>query len=229
MMETQFKDDFRFGKTPRERWMHITDVMNYVAPLPVTEEEWKKLLYVRSQRKLSRKTGISYDGLSYKGQALTALVNRVGEVEVNVLADPEDYRFIYVEMGPEEPLLELTEEYVDESSPAYSMDYYKRRLAEKRAEVVEHDDARQFRSETQAISVRVKKPVVRKSTSRNREATASHKESQAHKRAAENPAKSRKPVGGTPVGEAAPDVPAFSFDAIPAMPVYDHKTGTLKS
>lgn len=227
MMETQFKDDYRFGKTPHERWAHITDVMNYVAPLPVTEEEWKKLLYVRSRRKISRKTGIHYEGLSYKGEALTALVNRIGEAEVTVLADPEDYRFIYVEMGPAEPLLELTEEYVDETSPAYSIEYYKRRLAEKRAEVVEHQDARQFRSETQQTSVRVKKPAVRKSTARNREATVSHKESQAHKRAAENPVKT--PPAAIRISSATPGTISFSFDAVTAMPVYDQKTGARKS
>lgn len=227
MMDTQYKDDFRYGKTPHERWAHITDVMNYVAPLPVTEEEWKKLLYVRSRRKLSRKTGIHYEGLSYKGEALTALVNRIGEAEVTVLADPEDYRFIYVEMGPAEPLLELTEEYVDETCPGYSMEHYKKRLAEKRAEVVEHDDARQFRSETQQSSVRAKKPTVRKSTARNREATASHKESQAHKRAIENPVKTPPTIAGP--SSTTPESTAFSFGSVTAMPVYDHKTGARKS
>lgn len=217
---TQVWEDTKLGNTPAKRWQVISEQLGFVMPMPVSEEEWRNLMYRRATRTLSRKTGVTYEGLNYKGEALEGLINRVGETNVTVLVDPDDYRFIYVIEDPAKPLVRLHEEFVDEFSPAYTLKQYKQKLAEEKDTSEEHPDAVRFRREMQATSTDSQKTrPARKSTAVNRETTRNFKESKARQRANDAPF---VPAAETKSAQQASD---WSFDEVETLPVLDRRNG----
>lgn len=220
---TQAWEDTTLGNTPAKRWKAMSEQIGFVMPLPVSEEEWRNLMYRHTTRKLSRKTGITYEGLNYKGDALAGLIHRVGEAEVTVLVDPEDYRFIYVIEDPARPMVCLHEEFVDEYSEAYSLQQLKQKLAEEKDTSGEHPDAVQFRRDVQAASVvsQQTRPA-RKSTLVNRETTRKTRESRARQQAID------KPFVPTVATESAPQDSDWGFDVVQTLPVLDRRDGKVR-
>ena len=223
LARTQAWEDVKLGNTPAKRWKAMSEQLGFVMPLPVSEEEWRSLMYRRTTRKLSRKTGITYEGLSYKGEALAGLIHRFGEAEVTVLVDPEDYRFIYVVEDESKPMVRLHEEFVDEFSPAYTLQQFKQKLAEEKDSSEEHPDAVQFRRDTQAASVVSQKArPARKSKVVNQETTRKTKESRARQQAIDKPF---VPAAATASVTQDGD---WGFDAVEALPVLDRRDGKVR-
>lgn len=109
------------GTTPERRWIRMTSELAFATPLSPPLTEWRMALYEHEIRKLSRKTGITVNGFNYRGTNLKLVIDRLGEVEVTVLIDPDDYRQVYVDMGDNGSLVPLTEEFTDSYTPAYSV------------------------------------------------------------------------------------------------------------
>lgn len=220
---TQAWEDTTLGNTPAKRWKVMSEQLCFVMPLPVSEDEWRNLMYRRTTRKISRKTGITYEGLNYKGEALAGLIHRVGEADVTVLVDPEDYRFIYVIEDPAKPMVRLHEEFVDEFSPAYSLQQFKQKLEEEKDTSGEHPDAVQFRRDVQAASVvsQQSRPA-RKSTLVNRETTRKTRESRARQQAIDKPF---VPMVAT---ESAHHDSDWGLDAVETLPVLDRRDGKVR-
>lgn len=223
LARTQAWEDVKLGTTPAKRWKAMSEQLGFVMPLPVSEEEWRSLMYRRTTRKLSRKTGITYEGLNYKGEALAGLIHRLGEAEVTALVDPEDYRFIYVVEDESKPMVRLHEEFVGEFSPAYTLQQFKQKLAEEKDISEEHPDAVQFRRDTQAASVVSQKTrPTRKSTQVNQETTRKTKESKARQQAIDKPF-----VPAAATASVAQDGD-WGFDAVEALPVLDRRDGKVR-
>ena len=212
-------DDVR-GKTPMERWKHFTDASDYASTLPVPRDAWRQAMLLRHVRTISRKTGITFEGLNYKGRELTELVSQFGEIEISVLNDPADYRFIYVEVGPDRPLVVLTEEWVKDDSPAYTLAEYKRIKSDLKKSASTHPVLTQFNKDLLERSAQADTPRKRKTTAaRNKETTLKNRQHAAVQRAVDNPLPKPPPQDSFEPKEA------FSFDAIPSLDVLDRKSG----
>lgn len=223
LARTQAWEDTTLGNTPAQRWKVMSEQLGFVMPLPVSEEEWRNLMYRRTSRTLSRKTGITYEGLNYKGEALTGLIQRLGETDVTVLVDPEDYRFLYVLEDPSKPMVRLNEEFVNELSPAYSLQQYKQKLKEDKDAEVEHPDAVKFRRDIQSESL-ASQPVLptRKSTLVNRETTRKAREARARQQAIE------KPFVPDVASKAEAKESDWAFDEVGTLPVLDRRDGKVR-
>lgn len=223
LARTQAWEDTTLGNTPAKRWKVMSEKLGFVMPLPVSEEEWRNLMYRRSIRTLSRKSGITYESLNYKGEALAGLIQRLGETDVTVLVDPEDYRFLYVLEDQSKPMVRLNEEFVNELSPAYSLQQYKQKLKEDKDAEVEHPDAVKFRRDIQSESLASQQVrPSRKSTLVNRETTRKTRESRARQQAIE------KPFVPEVASEAAPKDSDWGFDEVGTLPVLDRRDGKVR-
>lgn len=109
----------KLGVTPLQRWKSMTEDYSFAAPMSPPLKEWRSVLYVQGERVLSRKSGLTYETFSYRGPNLTYLTEKYGENSVKFFANPDDFRQVFVDDGDEFPLIALTEEYADESTPAY--------------------------------------------------------------------------------------------------------------
>lgn len=212
-------DDVR-GRTPMERWNHFTNASGYASTLPVPMDAWRQVMLLRSVRTISRKTGITFEGLNYKGRALTELVRQVGESEVSVMNDPTDYRFLYVDLGGHRPLVVLTEEWVTEDSPAHTLVEYKRIKSDLRKSTSRHPSAQKFQKDLLERSAQAEAPRKRKTQAeRNKETTLKNRQHAAVQRAVDSPLPKTTPP------EFFESKDAFSFDAVPALEVLDRKSG----
>lgn len=181
-------------------------------------------LYEHASGTLSRKTGITRNQLNYKGDNLGSLIERFGEVRIEYLWDPLDYRFIFVNLGNDQPLVELTEEFVTKETPAYSVEQKLELIKKETAELVEQADKKKFRAEVHAASMSNGKRVASRRPTRaekNKAVTDKTKESQAIQRAIQ------KPLGTTEIGSAPkqPQTKVVSFAHAPSLPVLDRNTG----
>lgn len=117
----------KLGVTPRQRYENLFRRLGHALPLPPNKSAWIRTKYNAVRRKLSIKSGITYETYDFKGDNLEPLLERFGQEPVDVLFDPEDYRRVYVVDGTE--LVELTNESANEFSPAYSFEYAKEHSA----------------------------------------------------------------------------------------------------
>lgn len=217
-------EDVSLGHTPRERWDGIVHKQGCVMPLPVSDDEWRKCQYLRRACKLSRKSGVSYEGLHYKGRNLKTLIRRFGEARVTVLVDPQDYRCVYVEVGPDESLVPLVEEDVNEYSPAYSVDEYKRLLANAKAGATEHPAKAQFRNELHQRSA-MPAPA-KKSTTRNRVTNQKSRQAQAVQRAIEKPLPADVVSSLDSVSQSAD---SWVLEDLESLKVFDRRDGSERT
>lgn len=224
VLERHLLSDAKVGATAFARWKYFTQTAGYVMPLPVPRDAWRKVTFVKSQRRLSRKTGVSYEGFSYKGANLTHLLQLFGEDTVTVFADPRDYRVLHVDDGTQ--LIELVEEYVESNSPAYTMTEYKERVQELREQAKSASKDSTFRKDLLARSAQDagKKPA-RKSTLENRKTTEKNRTAQAIQRAIE------KPVSPQLTGAviSAPVDFSLNLGELPTLDVLDRRTGESKA
>ena len=202
----------------------MTQQLAYAMPLSPPMSEWLMTLYEHEVRKLSRKTGITCRGFNYKGDNLTYLVNKYGEVEFDILINPDDHRFIYVRDMDDRPLVQLIEEFVTDTTPAYSFAQATEQIKEKEKNLTEAPEKTRFRKNVQEASMQTNKSAPRKKPSKaeaNRAVADRAKETQAIQRAIKNPVRSIA-RGATPdTAELGP----VSFSEVPALPVLNRVSG----
>ncbi len=219
------------GETPAERMQHFEDEC-YAIPLPPSRAEWLAALYEHTERRLSRKTGITVDGLHYKGKAITSLLNKYGEEQpLKVLFNPDDFRNVYVYEGDELPLVTLTHEYVRPETPAWSFKEAKERLKKLKADFRPAAQAelfdRDLHEKTLADSLAPKRRKQSK-YDRNRETAQRHKDVKATQRAAHQSA----PMPPTLLTDSVRPTPAPKTDSTnllsdeaPLLPILNKNSG----
>lgn len=225
-LRTDFHDAVKLGHTPAMRWRKMTEELAYALPLPPSLVDWHMTLYEHEIRTLSRKTGITCRGFNYRGDNLPYLLERYGETHLKVLINPDDYRQIFVDEGDGRPLVVLTEEFVDDSTPAYSFSQMQEALQRQRAQVTEESTQSRFRQDVQLRAVQTSSKPARKKQSRaekNRAVAEAVKQSTALHRAATNPLSNHSTVTTTssPLTVAV----KLSLDDVPALPVLSRVSG----
>lgn len=103
---------------------------NYVMPLPPNRKDWNLVKYERHSLTLRRKTGIEYKDFEFAGPNLPKLIEIYGENKVEVLVDPDDFRFVLVAVGDAVDLVRLINKDINESTPAYSYAQAKEKLSD---------------------------------------------------------------------------------------------------
>lgn len=222
-LERHLFTDPQRGCTPVQRWKYFSEDSGYVMPLPVTPDDWHKVTLVKTVRKLSSKTGVTYQGLDYKGPNLTSLIQRFYEKEVTIYADPRDYRVIYVDDGTQ--LVPLTEEYVRSDSAAYTLEQEKERRRELKRQNLP-TEATQFERDVWAKSTESRTPkAAKKTTVRNRQTTEKYQHSQAVQRAID------KPVATDIMSEFVTQLSSLPTDFLnlPTLDVLDRTSGEEKA
>ena len=206
------------------RWKKMTQELAYAMPLSPPLAEWMLTLYEHEVRALSRKTGITCRGFNYRGDNLPYLVQKYGEQQLNILVNPDDYRKIYVDEGNGQPLVTLTEEFVDDTTPAYPFSFMQEQLKEMRAGQSESAAKTQFRQDVYGRSMEATGKTPRKKPTkaeRNRAVADQTKVSSAVQRAIANPV--GPPNRGTKA-DASPPV-QMTFDDVAPLPVLSRVSG----
>lgn len=230
-LRTQFAEAERLGVTPAERWRRMTGELAFAMPISPSRADWRRTVREYHTRTLSRKTGISFEGFNYKGSNLAYLIDTFGENPVEILVDPDDYRQIYVELDGELPPVALTEEFVDDTSPAYSFVRAKELFKSvapddggpgaQAREKVERDVAAAGAKSQAAASANRKKS----KAERNREVKTKANDRLALQKAVEQPLAAAESM---PPAAAQPQ-PAINFDDVPALPVRSRRNGESQS
>lgn len=227
-LRTDFDDLVKYGNTPNERWQRMTGELAFAIPMSPSRTQWRMTLYDHGRRTLSRKTGITYENFNYKGENLDYLLRKYGTTEVMVLADPDDYRRVFVVDGENNPLVELVEEYVSETSPAMTFEAAKAAfpVKERSPDAV----ANQFRADVQAASIanvgfETRKPKRKSKAEQNREVTQKVRADLAVARAAANPLGAPTRPAGNVVSTESLTVGSSVYEDAEALPVVDRKTG----
>lgn len=221
-LERHMFTDPKLGVTAQARWNYFTKESGYVIPLPVTEDAWRKVTLVRDERKLSSKTGITYEGLNYKGVKLPYLVQQLYGTKLTIYSDPRDYRFIYVDDGNQ--LVQLVEEFVGLDTPAYTLAQEKERRSAL-SQQNKRTEATQFQRDIWDKALESKSPKPRrKSTERNRATAEKYQQSQAIKRAIDTPVTADVRSEFVSKSEAFPT----NFFDLEALPVLDRSSGEKK-
>ena len=215
------------GNTPAQRWEKIVHEHEYAIPLPPNREDWLMVKYIVCKRKVSRKSGVSLHDFQFRGPSLTHLIALRGEVEVDVLYDPEDFRSVFVPIPERGTLLELLNTSASPAMPAYTFVEAKEKIAQVSANHVPHHQLTAFARDALHAAV---KPVVTPKTNgktaiarddkRARQAT---KAQASFQRAANPPAKPVATAIEQPIAE-------FSIDPqqLAAFEIRDRATGTKK-
>lgn len=155
-LRTDFFNLEKLGSTPAERWRRMTGELGFAMPLSPSLSEWRMTLYEHEYRTLSRKTGVTYRGFNYRGDHLPYLVDKYGERKVKVLANPDDFREVFIDDGEDRPLVPLVEEFTDDSTPAFSFkEAEEMRRSAPVAEVPGAGARQKFQDDVRAHSVQV--------------------------------------------------------------------------
>lgn len=224
-LRSDFSELGRLGQTPAERWKRMTGELAFAVPISPSMAEWRMTLYDHEPRKLSRKTGITYKAFNYKGDNLAYLIERYGETEVKVLVNPDDFRQVFVDDGEGMPLVPLTEEFVDSTTPAYSFKDAEEKYRSPAGPVPGEDIRKKFQEDVQARSLDSPGTRARKKSKaeRNREVADKTRADQAVHRAVKNP------LTPSAAPKAPPTSPApssnESFDGIAPLTVRSRTTG----
>lgn len=224
------------GNTPAERWQHFESSC-YAISLPPTRAEWLSALYEHDERTLNRKTGITLDGMNYKGDELPGLIHRLGDGQkVRVLYNPDDFRFVYVNEDDDLPLVTLVNEEVRPETPAWPFREAKERFKLEQSSIELAPQAEKFRSDRDDKRVAdslATKPKKLSKRAQNRETTQGEKHARAVKLAAEQPgplppprAPAGRPATAAGVSSGTPaSVTASLLDDVASLPVLDRDSG----
>lgn len=223
------------GDTPDARWKHY-EASCFAISLPPSRAEWLAALYEHTERRVNRKTGISLDGLHYKGDDIATLIGKYGEqCPIKVLFNPDDFRHIYVYEGDDLPLLTLPHEHLRPETPAWSFTEAKERLksvksSSRRAPQAETFDTDMHEKVVADSLAPKKKP---SKYDRNRETARRDKEAKAIERASQHPRPLPPPLAGQPdhrSAAAATPLPTNpSLGEAPLLPVLNRSSGDLLS
>jgi putative transposase len=206
LRRSMFMDDRNLGHTPAARVFNRVNRDGYPLPSPPAPNDWKLTRFDHDRRTLSRKTGISYLDYHFRGPELERLIFTFGENPVDILVDPDDWRFVYVELGDE--LVQLVNDDTDAFSPALS--FQEAKAADKEAETSSpaHPKAEQFDKDLAARSMSTgAKTAGRRKKETSKETTAKAKEHAAQERARTTPI---KPKTGKDSSQSTS--PNFVFD-----------------
>ncbi len=218
-----FTEEKRLGNTPWQRWRTVEEEQGYALPLPPELDAWRMTLYEHETRTLSRKTGITYAQFNFKGDNLPYVIKRFGESAVQVLTDPDDFRRIYVSEGPGRDLIELVNEDVDETTPAYSFEQARLKVKEASSGNSVSEQAAAFKREVFARSLQTSSSASgrgSKKAKQSRDTAARAKEMNALERAKESPLQAPRSAK-----QASSVSQASSFDDVVALPVLNRRTG----
>lgn len=180
-----YEIDGTLGLTPAKRWR--TYEASTLLPLPPPREDWRKLRYVKVQRALNNKTGISLFDYDFKGDNLKILIAQCGpSAKVPVYYNPFDYRSVYVPDKITDDWLRLQNAEVTEKTAAFSFDDARKQRKARALGHSPHPVAQQFDNDmNQAI---IDAPGATKNrTARRKEAHAITRADQAVQRAYDNP------------------------------------------
>jgi putative transposase len=224
-LERHVRDNFvepvKLGRTPEERWTNINKRGYPARPSPSTAH-WQMTCFEHQERKLNRKTGITYEGFEYVGAHLKGLINRFGECTVKCLIDPEDYRQIFVYTAEDEPLVPLVERYARPESPAYSFAEMKVRRSELKPQPSADPVSKQFDEDMRQEAVAAAAaPAPTSRKARNQVATRTARETDAVNRASKKPLNS--PRKDTFMNTE--QVLSFSLGPVPELRVVNRSTG----
>lgn len=221
------------GDTPAERWKYF-EASCFAISLPPSRSEWLAALYEHTERRLSRKTGITVDGMHYKSYEIEALIAKYGEQRpMRVLFNPDDFRHVYVYEGDDLPLVTLPHEHLKPETPAWSFNEAKERLKYQKSRFKPAPQAEKFdqdmHEQVVADSLAPKRKKLGK-YERNRETARREKEARAIARASRHSGPLPPPRTGRPnkCSEAAPAAtrPIGSiFDDAALLPVLDRANG----
>lgn len=223
-MRTDFHELVKLGATPLKRWKTMTEELAYVMPLSPPLSDWQMTIYEKQMGTMSRKTGITYDGMNYRGDNIEYLIDKYGEVKINILIDPDDYRVIRVDEGDGKPLVDLTEEFVTESTPAYSFKQMKEQRAAEKAEQKESPVKAQFRKDVHERSMAPgdkPKPKKQSKAEANRAVADKAKHAKAIHRAIDN----ALTVPKTNISLDSSQPNPISFADAPALPILSRISG----
>jgi putative transposase len=116
-----FLDEFR-GNTPAEVVRRYVEEEENALPMSPNIDEWRAVRYEQATLKLSPKTGITISPFEYRGPNLRRLIELLGASPVDVLWDPDDFRYVWVPIqhanGPEHVRLENKD--IGPNTPAYT-------------------------------------------------------------------------------------------------------------
>lgn len=222
------------GNTPAERWKHFEETWAVIS-LPPSRSEWLAALYQHTERRLSRKTGITIDGLHYKGGEIETLIGKYGEERpLRVLFNADDFRHVYVYEGDDLPLVTLSHEHLRPETPAWSFSEAKERFKNQKSSFKRAPQAEKFDLDLHDKVVGDSLAPKRRKLSRyerNRETARREKEARAIARASAHPMPPPPPdylPGEEP--EATPVVapPGSSLlEEVTLLPVLDRDSGGL--
>lgn len=222
------------GDTPSERIRYFQDT-RHALPLPPSRADWLSALYDHVERQVSRKTGITIDGMHYKGDEIEHLVSKYGEsTPLHVLFNPDDFRHIYVDEGDERPLVRLTHEHVRPETPAWSFSEAREQFKRRKLDFKRAPEADKFDHDLHAKVVADSHAPKRRRPSvhdRNREAAQRAKEIRANLRAARNHSTLLpKDVVGHPgspfsVKPTSPPLTSMTLDEAPLLQILDRNSG----
>jgi putative transposase len=224
LMHTFSRSGRNLGDTPAKRWKGVMENLATPVPLSPSYSEWRMALYEHHNRVLSRKTGITIGGFCYRGEHIPYLVNKYGETSIKVLVNPDDYRQVFVFDGEESPLIPLTEEFVDENTPAYSFSQMKEFRTQERARQQVAPESERFRHDLHQRDINSDSRPAREKRSRvarNREISDADKYSAALRRAASAPLEDRSSTNHV---EEATSLDC-SFDDLLTLPVLNRNNG----
>ncbi len=223
------------GDTPAERWKYFEDAC-FAISLPPSRAEWLAALYEHTERRLSRKTGITIDGLHYKGDEIEALIGKYGEERMlHVLFNPDDFRHVYIYENDDLPLVTLPFEHLRPETPAWSFKDAKEQFAKHKSGFKQAPQAKKFDQDmnetvvADSLAPKRKKPGKHE---RNRETARREKEAKANARAAQQPRPAPPPTKGRSNGGS--DSPSASLpplspmlDDVTLLPFLDRNSGDL--
>ena len=224
-LRSDFADPVKLGRTPIERWRRMTGELAFAVPLSPPLAEWRMTLFDHELRTLSRKTGITYRNFNYRGASLTYLIAKYGERQVKVLANPDDFRQVFVEDGHDMPLVPLTEEFVDDSTPAYSFKEAEQLFKAPVGPAPGADTRQKFREDVQSRSIESSRSRKKTKAERNRDVADKTRADQAVRRAVASPLVAR---GDQQVVTPHSPAPDMHFDDIAPLQVRSRSSGEVQ-
>jgi putative transposase len=224
------------GDTPAERWKYFEDSCVAIS-LPPSRAEWLAALYEHKECRLSRKTGITIDGLNYKGDELDSLIGKYGEHRMlHVLFNPDDFRNVYIYENDDLPLVALPFEHLRPETPAWSFKDAKEELKKRKSAFKPAPQAEKFDQDMDDAAVADSLAPKRKKPGkyeRNRETARREKEAKAIGRAARQPRPAPPPTKGRPNADYSEAQPAAvapispMLDDVSPLPLLDRNSGDL--
>jgi len=215
-------EDRELGITPHERYRNMVERDGHPMTIPPSRDQWMRLKFYLVSRKLNRNTGVSYAGFSFQGPNISSLLDKYGERRVQLLADPADFRRVYV--LDEKKMVELVNSVVGPTTPAYSFTVARERRKKLRESHVDSVERAEFREDLLSAGVKPSKSKSKALPTRaqQRAQKAAAEERNAQERAALNPLTPSKTKA---IGVA--DSVSIQWNDVVELSTRDRRTGAV--